>query len=302
MVRGQLKATNVLRQSIRVIASTHEAFNPLPTFPVECIAYTDTTEWWFPCGLSHYQRTRLRRLFKGGKVVEYRKPNGFLMGYRAGRNQPDKTFLLRLAPLVQECGAVLCRLDIALDCDAVPMLGNTILQQAVLNWRRQGPMQNFENGNVNWVWYAESGRRPNRNLSLYTDRPNRFTGELDCVHLELRFLRADIIRKQDIHSIHDLLALNPKDLFDKHLRWSADGQEFEVRAMKQAVLEDRAYYRGKETGPFIDQYRASIPRRVRSAMHRVGSDRSQVFKDAHPRYRLNTVTAPLHIPTTLTWG
>jgi hypothetical protein len=39
-----------------------------------------------------------------------------------------------------------------------------------------------------------------RNLVLYHDKSNRFTGELDCVYLELRFLWARIVKGQGIRT------------------------------------------------------------------------------------------------------
>jgi hypothetical protein len=160
-------------------------------------------------------------------------------------------------------------------------------------------MQDFENGNV--YWQINQGKRPNRSLVAYLDEVNRVSGELNCVHLELRFFRADTIRRQGIERIKDLIDLNPRRLFAKHLKFSDIGQAHVKRMMREAVKEDREQYRQKETTKFIDQYRATIGVRVRGLLHRLGYDRSQLVKDVYQRRKLNTIEPPFVIPSQLSW-
>jgi hypothetical protein len=122
------------------------------------------------------------------------------------RQEPDRGSL---------CGV--SRFDVALDmqCDKPSGLREQILRRLVLKWRPKGAMHE-----VSDTVYWGRHRHSRRNLVLYTDKHNKMTGELDCVHLELRFLRSDIIRKQGIARPSDLIKLDPKALFAKHLKWT----------------------------------------------------------------------------------
>ncbi len=263
-------------------------------------ASIDTIEVFVPPNVSAEQRRAFDR-------YGHFKPCGAknqLFGYRLIVNRPDLKTLQILDRLADETGSVICRFDICLDIQ--PFDGATaeqlivwITSAAILKWRRRGPMQDYENGAV--YWQMKRRKRPNRNLVVYKDEVNRVTGELNCVHLELRFFRADTIRRQGVERITDLINLNPSELFSKHLKFTDIGTAHVQRVQRQAVKEDREQYRQKDTTEFTDQYRASISRRVRGFMHRFGYDRSQHVRDNFQNRKISTIEPLFVIPHELSW-
>ena len=119
--------------------------------------------------------------------------------------------------------------------------------------------------------------------------------------LEIRFLRAYVIRANGIHSISDLIDLDPNALFNYHVKWTDVGDRFVQNVVRTAVREDRKRYAGIETSESVDRYRAAIPHRVKALLQRMGTDRAQVVRDSNPRRQANALPMPLSIPTCLTW-
>jgi hypothetical protein len=190
-----------------------------------------------------------------------------------------------------------CRFDLAIDIqpDRLEQAGEIkqrILQTAVLRWRKAGPMLDLENGTY-WVKWEKGQRRYSRNLVLYGDRHNRFTGEVDCVHLELRFLRPNTIRKQGIHFPRDLLKLNPKEVFNKHVAFSNAGMKYAQEIVRRHVKEDIEKQKGRQASIFVDRYREAIHRRIAYVLRRTGQDRAQTVKD---RIRTTKKGMPMLIP------
>ena len=262
-------------------------------------AYIDTIELFFP------RRSRPKLPYwVTVKLEECPDQNGNVWGYRAYFNQPDRHTIVRLDRVARECDGIVCRFDLAIDIqphspERAGEIKRRILRTAVLRWRKVGYMLDFENGNC-WVQWRKGEKRYSRNLELYADRHNRFTGEVDCVHLELRFLRANTIRKQGIHSPRDLLQLNPKELFDKHVAFSKAGEEHVRDIVRRHVKEDREKYKGRTTSAFLDQYRASIHRKIKRALIRLQLDRAQIIRD-----RMGKITKVIprlfELPCTLVW-
>jgi hypothetical protein len=111
---------------------------------------------------------------------------GQLRGWLLILNQPKRSQIPQLDRIALDLKGVLCRLDIAIDFqhpDPVQMR-RWIVQHVVLKWRRKGWMLDEDEG-TNWC-DRRGKRKPNRNLAVYTGRPNKITHELNCVHLELR--------------------------------------------------------------------------------------------------------------------
>jgi hypothetical protein len=158
---------------------------------------------------------------------------------------------------------------------------NQIAQQGVLRWRRNGRMLDYE-GTIYWVNFLD---RPNpyRNFVVYADRPNRWTGEVDCLHVELRFLRARSVKDQNIRRPLDLLNIDPKALFDKHVKWSDAG------AKHVQIMTRKAVRNGQN------------PKLIRSTMRQLGRDRAQYVKDNFPKRKLQAIAPPFSIPAKLTW-
>jgi hypothetical protein len=274
--------------------------NPLPSCG-SLFATIDTIEVFVPPNIRSEQYRSFRRFGRFEPCVAKDR----LYGHRLIVNRPNLNTVQCLDGLAHECGGVLSRFDICFDIQppdgvTAEQLIAWIANTAILKWRRRGPMQDYENGNV--YWQINHGKRPNRSLLVYHDEVNRVTGELNSVHLELRFFRADTIRRQGIERIKDLIALDPQRLVEKHLKFSDIGQDRVKRMMRQAVKADREQYHQKDTTGFTDQYRATIGVRIKGLLHRLGHDRSQYVKDVFRRRELNAIEPPFVIPNQLTWG
>src|SRR5262249_54455743 len=152
---------------------------------------------------------------------------------------------------------------------------NAILKQGLLKWRRDQPMRD-EQRTVYWVDFKLKKGRPRayRNLVLYDDKVNKITGEVDCVHLELRFHRAITVKRQGIRSVRDLLKVNPKRLFDKHLKFTDIAERYVDKRVREETTRQRKNYKGKEVSSNTDHYHAHIPIKVKSHLHRLGLNRS----------------------------
>jgi hypothetical protein len=268
----------------------------------DTVASIDTIEVFFPHFLMPDQHLALCHC---GRLVPCSDAKGRLWGHRLIVNRPDRPTLRRLDQLCPEYCGVLSRLDIAIDIQApigvsAEEAQSWIVRSAILKWRRRGPMEDYDDGSY-WQMNA-SGRRPNRNLVIYRDKFNRVTGELNCVHLELRFFRADTIRRQGIRSIKDVVALNPDKLFARHVKFTDAGELYVVKTTREVVRDDREKYRGRETSEFTDRYRSNIPRMVRGLLHRLGRDRSQYVKDVFGHRKINVIEPPFSVPHELTWA
>jgi hypothetical protein len=143
-------------------------------------------------------------------------------GWRLSRNQPSRVAVLQLDRLTRCLQGVLTRFDVALDMqvDDPPKLQNWLVSSSSLRWRKAGPLVTHQGEPRYWA-----PQRSPRNLVLYGDRHNKMTGETPCVHLELRF-RGKSVRAQGITTVAQLLTLNPRQLFQKHVRWSDIGYRY----------------------------------------------------------------------------
>ena len=101
------------------------------------------------------------------------------------------------------------------------------------------------------------------------------------------------------------MEINPRLLFQRHIKLVQFDPEALVQSQVRAAAErDVAFYRGKETSTFIDKYRASIPQRVRSLVHRQFQGRVQQVKNVDPDYvnRLKSIPIEvLNLPNRLSW-
>jgi hypothetical protein len=120
------------------------------------------------------------------------------------------------------------------------------------------------------------------------------------VHLELRFYRSITVRRQGVDSITDLIALNPRKLFEKHVKFSDIAERYVNFRVRRETMRQRRRYQGKEVSPSLDRYHAHIPGRVRGLFHRLGYDRAQNVK-----YKVNRVSnessVDFDIPEQLEW-
>jgi hypothetical protein len=260
--------------------------------------YLDTTELFF----RFLNKDGYHALVKLARIEPVQHHHR-LMGYRVILNQPPKAKLLKLDKLARIHHGVLSRFDLAVDMqsDNPEELRNAILSQGVLNWRRQQPMRD-DDRTVYWVDFKLKARKPRayRNLILYDDKHNKITGEVDCVHLELRFVRAAMVKRQGVHTVKDLLKINPRTLFHKHVKFTDIAERYVAKRVREETTRQRKNYRGKEVTANTDHYHAHIPGRVRGLLHRLGCDRAQ-----NVRYQVNRVSSEsgvdLDIPERLEW-
>jgi hypothetical protein len=118
----------------------------------------------------------------------------------------------------------------------------------------------------------------------------------------VRFFSTPSVRKQGFERVTDLIEINPRLLFQRHIKLV----EFDPEALKQLAIRKATwlFIAAKETSHFIDKYRASIPRRVGSIIERAYQGRVQQFKNADPDYvnRLKPIPIEvLNLPNRLSW-
>jgi hypothetical protein len=269
-----------------------------------CHAAIDTAKWFFPPFLKREQLQRLKALQKllppKGKHHRVLLRRG-KWGWHLTLQQPTIAVLQQLDPMVHEFKGVLTRVDIALYYSGgdLTKLRSGIPLHMMLRWRRRQPMHDIR---ATTYWCKEGGKRPPpRNLTTYSDRPNKVTGEAECVKLELRFLRAYAIRANQVHSISDLMTLNPHDLFNRHVKWANVSETFVQKIVRNEVNKDRKRYQGIVTKQGVDRYRGTIRRSASNVLRR--NLRVQILRDSsNPRTTIKSGTIPLTIPTALTFS
>jgi hypothetical protein len=136
---------------------------------------------------------------------------------------------------------------------------------------------------------------PPRNLLVYKGRPNKVTRDTQCVHLELRFLRAASVRRQGVQRVRDLITLS-SDIFTRHIKYTDIADIYGQQYLKERLEEQR-----KRLVTTNSRYHPDIRPAVLGALKRQGMDRAQKVKDLFPRRIVNEISAPFEIPTKLTW-
>lgn len=261
------------------------------------LAYIDTIEVHFrpyrPEGL-------LRAVQAQGCKAWYVacEANGMDAGYRLIVHQPKPATLKLLDQHQRDHGGKLCRFDVALDLLTSPKKRHAMRRwleaHAVLRSRRSGSM-NTVGATLYWTNYAP--KRSNRDLVLYADRPSKITGG-PCVHFELRFYNSAAIRRAGYGHARDLIALNPRQLFARHVKL-IDMEPLRLRMIRKAVADDRNKRSRRLDHPITDRYRARIPDRLRWMLRY-----AQEVKDWLPTRvaRLQSISIDvLRVPRRLSW-
>jgi len=268
-------------------------------------AFIDSIEIYFGL-LKPHQRRALRRYCRVERtLVRYnKKKRREYSGWRAIVTRPSELVVKRLDRLVRKYHGVCNRLDVALEISSADhrALHSLIESHIVLRWRKPGPMG--EKGETIYWEPLRRGKRCRRNLVVYSDKINRVTGEVDCTHLELRLMRAYLIRKQGIHRLTDLFQLDPSKLFAHHIAWTNAADVYVQKVLRAHVDEDRKQYAGRRwVKPWEDRYRAGLPRRVRRVLNVLQLDRAQIYKDTfRNRTAIKLRSTGLAIPQQLEWG
>ena len=253
--------------------------------PSAVSCYIDTLELFFrfpPKGIGKLRA--LQGLIP--QLIPCRDRNGFNWGFRLVVHQPKRATIQELSKLQKKYKAKLCRLDVAadfilLDSEACQTFRSWFEKSALLKRRRVGSMVDEENTTY-WISHRERarlGKKRRRDLALYGDKPCKLTGEMDCVHVELRLMCTDAVRKAGFHYARDVINVDPSRLFKNHIKLVIfDPQPAKQRLMRSMVDRDRRQCRGKTLSEFTDRFRASLPQRARGWIDRF-KNRAQLLKD-----------------------
>lgn len=224
-----------------------------------------------------------------------------VVGYRLFAHQPGRCLLRQLRNIQRLHLGKLSRFDVAFD---MPQPREWFERHCVMKWRWAGHMHDEENG-LYFVDYRSRNTRPARDFVLYDDKPSKITGA-PCTHLEMRFLTAASVRRAGFENIDDLIKLNPYQLSSKYLKIvEFDPQAFTNKMIRAAVKTDRHEYQGKKASSYVDQYRATIHRRIRGLLGRTLRGRAQNLRDLYPKHfeDLKELSVDiLDLPTSLSWA
>jgi hypothetical protein len=265
------------------------------------VSYVDTLELFAP-SLPKGIRAQIAATGAGKVLVEPCGKANATWGVRLIVHQATRRTLPVLQEIQTRFRATVCRLDVAFDfSDWDP---EWFEHHAIMRYRRAGPMHDEENGTY-WVTQNIRQRRSERDVVVYGDQPGKMTGEIDIAHFEVRFQRTGAVRRMGVDQVKDILALDPRALLARNFKFVRfDPEAFKLPIIRATVRDDIARYRGKAVTPFLDRYRANIPRRARSLLEHGLQDRAQRVKDIWPSYAAKLPEIPideLNIPTALTW-
>ena len=206
--------------------------------------------------------------------------DGQFWGVRYSIHQPTKELLRAL----DKYDGTIYRLDIAFDFFPIEMTTDAIaafvIKSALMKWRHPGDMYD-EGGTTYWNQHLDGEPLPDRNLAAYFDKPSKVAKDSQPrLHLELRLQNAGAVSNEDIDQPSDILGIDPRDLFNKHIR-IADFQ----RHIRRQILD------------------ASDKQRTRGFYKRF-YPRVQLFKDRQREIadRLISLNGRFSIGEELVWG
>jgi hypothetical protein len=247
-----------------------ESFKQPP--PLMTRASVDTVEIFLrrpPSGLRRQvEKTVGRRVL----IRECFDRYGQRQGVRLAVNRPTSACLAILESIHRaERGSAISRVDIAIDFEMKTeeeaiALAEWIDHHLVLKWRSSKTKKMEFRTTTYWC-----DARKGRNLVRYQNRQNRCV-----VRLEMRFLRAASVRRTGLNDLSGLPHLNPRNLFDHHVKARRFTDRFKIKAMREAVAKERkrvlkktAGKRSRQIEEFLDRYRASVPRRIRYVLDQI---------------------------------
>jgi hypothetical protein len=286
------------------LTGTRNTYRALDRYRV--IPHLHTFELRFPPTIRAFEDLQAARI----RPLPIRGAQGSVWGYRTKHNRPTRKQILALERLARKHRAAIIRSDIAFDIlvptPNIQRVHEVARQTAILKGRKNGRMHDEENGTY-FNWRGHGKAPPPRDLALYSDRINQHTGR-KCVHLELRFFRSYVVKKQGIRYLRDLLTINPQKLFLRHVKFSVLGIENANRVIRREIRKERqkhAQRKNRSDHPVLDQYRNSLPRRIEHILARTGNDRAQNVWDRSPAIRRTgrrkDIPPIFDIPTCLTW-
>ena len=212
-----------------------------------------------------------------------------IFGSRYTFHQPTPELLHAL----DKYDGCISRFDIAFDIIpldmSVPLMASVIRANTFLLYRHRQPM--FEiGGTLYWGQLHRGNTPPDRNLAEYHNLPSKLTGR-PIVHLELRFQTSDAVKAENLRRSpdrkirplpSDLEKINPRELFDKHIRII----DFEQHVSSDIMSSD---HRDRTRG-FYQRF--------------PHTSRAQLFKDAQPGIAksLDVLNSRFIIGDRLIWG
>jgi hypothetical protein len=188
-------------------------------------------------------------------------------GYLVIAQQPTPDTLTMLAALQRRESAVLSRVDVAFDLhsDDVALIQRILQKNIILKWRRAGQRVTAGDDTQYTQYWIDTrtqhddwidtrpprNPRPQRNVTIYSDRPSKVTSE-PCCHLELR-LRGQWLRNVEIN-LNNLSTQSPRDLFRRCLKL-VDTNNFFQREQKRTRKLFRSQSKNPTTQLVLDTYR-----------------------------------------------
>lgn len=266
--------------------------------PFKPHCYLDTIEL-FVHSLNEAQWRAIRALCQVKPVVN--RHNGYIAGSRLIFNQtlhaPTKARLQRLQQLLGDTKYSIVGVDVAADINDLGAK-EVIRQTAVLKWART-PLQDH-NGTI----YFSGLKRRGTMLVVYNDKPDRFTA-MPCTHIELRLRGSACLKRNGIVCLDDILALNPRQLFARRLKFSDIGLKYAAEVMKRTLAAERKQFiamKPRRSSPrleaFSDWYRSQLHPKVTGMLRMLGSDTAQRVTKIQ-RYQRHRCLEVLDLPTEL---
>lgn len=299
------------RKSRAVSSYTHDPhlFEGVITY-----SYIDTAEMYFrrlPAGLL----SALVAANAGGNAwpKDCKNQQGDVWGTKVIVQRPSRDAIRVLDQFQGKYRGTLRRLDVAIDIicasdEQKQQLRQWLLAKTLLAWRPKGWMYDDENS-VYWtrqhVRLEQGKRQSNRDLVLYADRHSKVTGEVDTVHLELKFLNARSVRREGFRDVKILLKLDPEKLFRKHIRLvEFDFERFDRAMVRRTLNQERQRFLTSKKRPseFADRFRCNLRKRTEAFFKRIHMNRIQLLKDHWPPKKLQFIDiGVLNIPHKLEW-
>jgi hypothetical protein len=229
-------------------------------------AYIDTVELFFRFkpGLKRLRAIQSRKTVHREKCYGR---DGNLYGWRLIVHQPTRQALLVLQEMQEGWRGKLRRVDLATDfitgsASECEQLKRWVINHSLLRWRRRQDQMHDEDGTVYWTQRVTRKRPAHRDLVVYADKPAKLTGELDCVHVELRLYDTYAVKRSGLSQVSQLPRLKPKALLRRHIKL-AGVDRFTQKVTRKTVQA----YRSRTSNPFIEAYQANIPQKVVHILH-----------------------------------
>lgn len=199
------------------------------------------------------KRIRIKQVFRGYLIFLHQPTTKTLDTLANKQRETANSYYYRLT---------MSRLDLAVDFLTTEREYANELQYHLE--RHLKLLYSREMGTVEYgdtVYWKRRGRQ--RNLTAYTEQAARMGGDTQepCFHLELR-LRKQAIEKLDLQTINSLYTLNPREVFQRMVRY--------VSFTEQEETKRRERYIRKESKRKADRYqnREDAERRLRGFLDR----------------------------------